>query len=203
VFNGDGGAPATRFLALDKPLPGRQFLQVLDIPLRPDVPGAGEACFAYDAEWLAVLARTHALEPAAKRYPRLPAPSAPSAAEIAAVEARLRAAGLGARDAAGREFFPMPENFSVTAPPFVPSGPRDAGQFRPVGMPGAEGSPQTDALLRLLGLPHGLTVPFGAAAPATAPAQTFAPAAAPAVAFVGAAASGAAVVRDANEIALD
>jgi lariat debranching enzyme len=218
TIRGDGGAAATRFLALDKPLPGRQFLQVLDVPLRPGAAGAGAACFAYDAEWLAILARTHPLEPAAKRYPRLPPPTAASASEIAAVEARLRAAGLGARDAAGREFFPVPENFSVTAPPFVPNGPRDAGQFRSVGMPAAEGSPQTDELLRMLGLPHGLTVPFGGghapgagagvgagsgAGVAGVGALAAGVGALAAAAFVGAAASGAAVVADANEIALD
>jgi lariat debranching enzyme len=48
----------TRFLALDKVLPNRDFLQVLDIPVSDVGPEAPQA-LAYDAEWLALIRRTH------------------------------------------------------------------------------------------------------------------------------------------------
>jgi lariat debranching enzyme len=165
-FDASGRAAATRFLALDKPLPGREFLQIIDIPVPPDAPGAGDMRVAYDPEWLAILAATHSLTPRQHGYAPLPPPRGPGAAEVAAVEQRLRQAGYAASDARGRAFFPVPEDgpagFRVTAPPFAPSGPGDRGAYRPVGMPAEEGSPQTDRLLAVLGLHHLVTLPFGA-----------------------------------------
>lgn len=56
VYRHEGSGKITKFLALDKPLPGRQFLQVLDLP----VPAALERSpkLEYDVEWLSVLKKT-------------------------------------------------------------------------------------------------------------------------------------------------
>jgi lariat debranching enzyme len=122
------GGESTYFLALDKCLPGRQYLQIIDVapqdagaPAAPpaavgddsgagsgaaDVagarPAAGDATaesestgyvarlrLEYDAEWLAVVRRTHPLLPAQRSYPRLPPAGQVSAAEVVATRELL------------------------------------------------------------------------------------------------------------------
>ncbi|CAG2177422.1 unnamed protein product, partial [Oppiella nova] len=48
----------TRFLALDKVVPNRQYLDVIDV--EPSLPSSGD-CLQYDAEWLAILRSTDEL----------------------------------------------------------------------------------------------------------------------------------------------
>ena len=58
----------TRFLALDKALPQRDFLQLVDIPTKTNAPYE----FKYDAEWLAVLRNTNDLMSLTSSHIRLP-----------------------------------------------------------------------------------------------------------------------------------
>ena len=58
----------TRFLALDKALPQRDFLQLVDIPTKSHAPYE----FKYDAEWLAVLRNTNDLMSLTSSHIRLP-----------------------------------------------------------------------------------------------------------------------------------
>lgn len=119
------GGESTYFLALDKCLPGRQYLQIIDVApqaagalpaavgddsgsalgaaaaggVPPAADDAGTAAapaglaarlrLEYDAEWLAVVRRTHALLPAQRSYPRLPPAGQVTAAEVAATRELL------------------------------------------------------------------------------------------------------------------
>jgi lariat debranching enzyme len=57
----------TKFLALSKPAPGNDFLQVLDIP-----EGDGPKQLMYDPEWLMILATTKHLYSTAKYNIQMP-----------------------------------------------------------------------------------------------------------------------------------
>ena len=59
--NTEAAGSATRFLALDKILPGRSFLHVFSLPAVPGAP----RCLCYDEEWLAVSKSTRQLYPRA------------------------------------------------------------------------------------------------------------------------------------------
>ena len=158
----------TRFLALDKCLPGRNFLQVgarLAAPAQsqcrsppptarlyhprpqlvefPDADGPLE--FSYDDEWLAILRSTHSLTSLQQRGPQLPPVAAPvSPVDLADVRRRLEQRG-GAR---------VPDNFVATVHAYDPAAPPQQGR-----MPRrATRNPQTEALMQLLGLPYTLDV---------------------------------------------
>ena len=165
---GEGGAhpaasasttPSTRFLALDKCLVGRDYLQVLDIPVRPAAAAAASPSLSYDAEWLAIVAKTHPLLPSSKRAPRLPPIEPITTADVEAMRASIFARNGGVLDI-------HPSGFVRTVAPFNPAQP-GLGRSGPGGRPPLPqhiGNPQTDALLTMLGLPHmGVTVPWGSA----------------------------------------
>ena len=116
---------ATKFLGLDKCLPGRHYLQWVEFP-----DAEGDKVFSYDAEWLSILTRA-------------PAPGAPSVATLSRptpeeVE-RIRARFDGD--------LTIPENFEVTAPPHDPAS--STGGAMPTAL---RDNPQTAALLRRLGI---------------------------------------------------
>lgn len=94
----------TKFLALDKCLPRRQFLQVIDVP------ATGPKVLEYDPEWLALVKKANSSMSLTHR------PSTcfnaqswkPSEEEVSAMEARCISRYGSLR---------VPENFVITAPP--------------------------------------------------------------------------------------
>jgi len=175
----------TQFLSLDKCLPRRQYLSIVNLPVDVNAP----AKLQYDIEWLAILRKTHHMF-AADRKHRVQVPAdvehRVTDAELAWVRDRLG----GADDAAV-----IPENFAATVPLYVePADPRQ--RSLPPPLPHM-GNPQTDRLLEhVLGLEHlpNLTIPYrnSGAEPPPAPYP-------PAAAMQRAGAS----IKDENEIDLD
>lgn len=132
-----GETKETKFLSLDKCLPRRKFLQVVDFP------GAGgsDLQLELDPEWLAVLKSTNHLMSLSKANTYMPGPGCnerwdfrPTAQEVQAV-----------RDDFG-EFFKIPDNFERTAPPHNPN------QGKKVPEPQILINPQTSLLQEMLGL---------------------------------------------------
>ncbi|KAK9802843.1 hypothetical protein WJX73_005943 [Symbiochloris irregularis] len=134
---------ATRFLALDKCLPKRRFLQVVHFP---DAHGAHE--LSYDAEWLAILRGTHGLLSLQRRqYPPIPGMvggrpkrEGPAQGDLEYVQAQLAARG-------GE----VPHNFTPTA---VSQG--ELGRSHGVMPRSCAQNPQTLALLDVIGRPFNL-----------------------------------------------
>eukprot|EP00195_Chlamydomonas_chlamydogama_P006070 CAMPEP_0202906198 /NCGR_PEP_ID=MMETSP1392-20130828/37749_1 /ASSEMBLY_ACC=CAM_ASM_000868 /TAXON_ID=225041 /ORGANISM="Chlamydomonas chlamydogama, Strain SAG 11-48b" /LENGTH=488 /DNA_ID=CAMNT_0049594589 /DNA_START=295 /DNA_END=1761 /DNA_ORIENTATION=+ len=142
------GGASTRFLALDKCLPGRDFLQVLELD------ASGPLQFEYDEEWLAIMRSTHQHINLAYKHKALPGMgglrSGAKPEDLDFVRAALQAKG----DAS------IPLNFTQTAPPYeAPASghpgfkvPHQRGRMpqQPVR------NPQTQQLLDMLGLPYNL-----------------------------------------------
>ncbi|KAM9709427.1 LOW QUALITY PROTEIN: lariat debranching enzyme [Menidia menidia] len=141
----DNAAPrVTKFLSLDKCLPHRDFLQVVDVPDRPS-PTEG---LEYDPEWLAILKATDSLQSTSPQpcnppennglHPRW---------DFSASEAAM----LDVVEALGGELR-IPDNFSRTAPPYDPGPPHAAART-----PSGSANPQTTELCAKLGLsdPYG------------------------------------------------
>lgn len=139
--NARAGHAETRFLSLDKCLPGRDFLQIVEFP---DAGGPLE--FSYDEEWLAVLRATHSCMSLSRAPVALPAgaPAGVAPQDMQAVRELLAAQPGGAR---------VPNNFSPTAPAHAAGVPERMQGTMPRA---AVRNPQTVALLALLGLPYNL-----------------------------------------------
>ncbi|DBA70331.1 TPA: hypothetical protein ACH3X2_011753 [Trebouxia sp. C0005] len=135
----------TKFLALDKCLPRRGFLQVVEFP---DVEGPLE--FEYDEEWLGVLQATHHLMSTTRQQTPLPgmggSRSAVSDAQLQQLTEKLQQQNSGA----------IPLNFVPTAPGHDPSAPNAKGRM-PRQSPR---NPQTERFLEMLGLPYNLDQQF-------------------------------------------
>lgn len=105
-----GEEKVTKFLSLDKCLPGRSFLQVLDVPTDSKKPYE----LTFDTEWLSILRLTDRFTSISPKEVRLPDPSQsssfiPSLGDVAKVRTLLG------------ENLKIPENFEQTAIPYNPN----------------------------------------------------------------------------------
>lgn len=126
----------TRFLSLDKCLPRRQFLSILHIPSTKP-----KDVIEYDAEWLAILKKTHHLTVTDRKRVYVPHELVRiTGEELESIHINFPSLAI-------------PNNFCITVPPHDP---RD--RFLPP-LP-IMGNPQCDDFLGLLGLRHLVTVPY-------------------------------------------
>ncbi|XP_067265751.1 lariat debranching enzyme [Chanodichthys erythropterus] len=128
----------TKFLSLDKCLPHRDFLQIVEVA---DRPGSSEH-LEYDPEWLAILKATDRLQKPSHNFWNPPQDNGLhtrwdfSASEEAMMEV--------VSDLSGD--LCIPENFSLTVPAYDPSHPQ------PNAHPAYSTNPQTTELCATLGL---------------------------------------------------
>ncbi|GMH84758.1 hypothetical protein TrVE_jg5260 [Triparma verrucosa] len=132
----------TKFLSLDKCLPRRKFLEVLEIE-RPAEEQEKPVKFCYDTEWLAVLKKFQML-PYVGRVGVPNVVERPSEDEIKWCESKIKSSNGGE--------LTIPENFVKTAPT---QREMDGGTRCRDGM---YGNPQTDRLLGVLEMEHLGTV---------------------------------------------
>ncbi|XP_066541930.1 lariat debranching enzyme [Hoplias malabaricus] len=128
----------TKFLSLDKCLPYRDFLQIVEIP---DRPGSSDQ-LEYDPEWLAILKATDQIQ---KPSPSIWYPPENNGLHTrwdysASEEAMMEVVS----DLNGE--LSIPENFSLTVPAYDPSRPQ------PNTAPAYSTNPQTTEMCATLGL---------------------------------------------------
>ncbi|KAK9947238.1 hypothetical protein M0R45_012670 [Rubus argutus] len=131
VQHGEDG-PVTNFLALDKCLPGKKFLQVLDIESEP-----GPYEIQYDEEWLEITRRFNSIFPLTIRSANFRGVHLDKQDCRQWIRSKLEARGA------------RPFEFSQTVPSYNPSK-----SVSNVSLPGYTRNSQTDSLLQFLELPY-------------------------------------------------
>uniref|UniRef100_A0A1A7X4N3 Debranching enzyme homolog 1 n=1 Tax=Iconisemion striatum TaxID=60296 RepID=A0A1A7X4N3_9TELE len=135
---GNAAPRVTKFLSLDKCLPYREFLQVVDLPDRP----SSSEGLEYDPEWLAILKATNSLQRTTPQ-PWNP-PENNGLHERWDFRASEEAMMQVVEDLGGE--LGISDNFSQTVPPYTPSNPQ------PHVQPSHSTNPQTTELCAKLGL---------------------------------------------------
>ncbi|XP_058002118.1 lariat debranching enzyme isoform X1 [Hevea brasiliensis] len=131
VQHGESG-PTTKFLALDKCLPRRKFLQIIDIESEP-----GPYEIQYDEEWLAITRKFNPIFPLTFKNANFGGTQLEMQDCQQWVRSRLQARG------------PKPFEFAQTVPSFDPSQPDSNNSYFDYPR-----NPQTESLLQLLELPY-------------------------------------------------
>lgn len=127
----------TKFLALDKCLPQRDFLQTLDVPSTSD----GPPRLSYDLEWLCVLQLTNHLLRLDSKNHYMPGPGCSERWQFTPTqEEKDRLA-----DTLNGDLF-VPCNFQRTAPVYVPGSERSPSRAKP------HINPQTESFCKRFGL---------------------------------------------------
>ncbi|CAE7124918.1 unnamed protein product [Rhizoctonia solani] len=141
---------STRFLALDKCLPRRPYMHVLD--LTPATPGSGLGAsppiLSYDREWLAISRALHPFLSTKRHQPNLP-----PLWEIAPL---IQESQRWVDENVGEREIRDVQVFAMTAPGPVNTNPRPAKNLQP---PPWYTNPQTDAFCAMLGLENKVNPP--------------------------------------------
>ncbi|KAI8369528.1 lariat debranching enzyme, C-terminal domain-containing protein [Radiomyces spectabilis] len=136
----DPPSRTTRFLSLDKCLPRRQFLQIVDIP----TPENAKDGFFYDLEWLAITRAMHPYLSLARQASRLPSKEDLKQSveqELLYLNMQLDMDELDLR---------IPSNFTASSPAFDPSVPKSPEQIHQLEYPFI--NPQTVEFCNLIGI---------------------------------------------------
>ncbi|XP_038886564.1 lariat debranching enzyme isoform X1 [Benincasa hispida] len=131
VQHGEGG-PLTKFLALDKCLPRRKFLQVIEIEAEP-----GPYEIHYDEEWLAITRRFNEIFPLTAK-----------SANYGSIKLEMEDCRQWVKTSL-KERGTKPFDFVQTVPCYDPS--RSVSNSQLAGYPR---NPQTESLLKFLELPY-------------------------------------------------
>lgn len=134
----DSTPRVTKFLSLDKCLPYREFLQIVDVAERP---GSSEG-LEYDPEWLAILKATNSLQRTTP-HPWNP-PENNGLHERWDFRSSEAAMMQVMEDLSGE--LSIPDNFSQTVPAYDPN------RRQPHAVPSCNTNPQTTELCATLGL---------------------------------------------------
>ncbi|XP_053296393.1 lariat debranching enzyme [Pleuronectes platessa] len=135
---GNAAPRVTKFLSLDKCLPHREFLQIVDVPERP---GSSEG-LEYDPEWLAILKATNSLQRTTLHNWNPPENNGLHERwDFRASEAAMMKV---MEDLSGD--LSIPDNFSRTVPAYDPNRPQHHAA------PSYSTNPQTTELCATLGL---------------------------------------------------
>jgi len=164
----------TKFLALDKALPRRHYLQIINMPTEEERKEEEDSSnndtnssIHYDLEWLAILQKTHNWTNKYKTQTSDPDTSSVLVSEedITNIRKQLK------RQRHNDDCFNVknttddvdetiiPNNFAITVQPYGSVG-SDSSNSNTRSIIKMIGNPQTDNILSLLGLDHIITIPY-------------------------------------------
>lgn len=135
----------TKFLALDKCLPNRRFLQLLDI----ETESTDSLKIEYDLEWLAILNSTNHLLSVKHSNNFLPGPNGKERFEFTPEEEELEGVKKKFKDG-----LKIPENFVAIVDAYNPDNSFDRSQEQPKSMI----NPQTTQFCEILGIDDPLVL---------------------------------------------
>ncbi|CAE6440811.1 unnamed protein product [Rhizoctonia solani] len=141
---------STRFLALDKCLPRRHYMHVLD--LNPAAPGSGLGAsppiLTYDREWLAISRAMHPFLSTERHQPSMP--------PVWDLAPLIQESQRWVDEHVGEREIRHVQEFTMTAPGPVNTNPRSARNLQP---PPWYTNPQTEAFCAMLGLDNKVNPP--------------------------------------------